>query len=411
MKNFILLSFALLLAFQSIIAQKPIFSTTKQDWNELINGDNFNEWSSASENKENWKSGDGMFISEGKRSHLFYNGPELQGGFKNFEIEVEVKTHRLANSGIYFHSEYQESGWPQKGIEIQVNNTHVGEGEYIELKKMGSLYGYRNVYKKLFDDNVWHKISARVTNNRVEIWYNDVKTVDYIQPSNHKGRKLSSGTFALQGHDPLSKIQYKSFKVRRLSDELTKIESKPQAIWMDSIIKYQNNSIPFIDLRPQSTQTINSLITKSYETGINIGRIIKGPITSANPVLYFKGKMISQPLKRDQLADYTIGSNSTLTGLKNLLKSERIDIWSDTYKLLNENNADELLGLANLYSVAIEIDNVAKWPSMEQLNIAKEKGLKFTFSGLIDNLDENSYIFKVLREVKLNYKDLYIPKW
>ncbi|HMP32112.1 MAG TPA: DUF1080 domain-containing protein, partial [Saprospiraceae bacterium] len=393
-----------------IIAQKPSFLNTQKDWVELINGQNLNEWQ-ASENKENWKAGDSMFTSEGKRSHLFYNGPELKDGFKNFEIEVVVKTHRLANSGIYFHTTYQESGWPSKGIEIQVNNTHVGEGEYIELKKMGSLYGYRNVYKKLFDDYIWQKITARVTSNRVEIWYNNSKTVDYAQPANLRksSRSLSLGTFALHGPDPLSKIQYRSFKVRRLPDELSAKNVIIQPIWMDSIMKYQSQGIPFIDLRPQGANTISQLISKSYESGINVGRIYKTPITGQQVDVYFKGKIVRLPLKKDPLADYTIGIHSQYENIKRLLKSEMIDIWADTSKTMDDKNVEELLGIVNLYSVAIEIDNVARWPSISYLTIAKKKGLKFSFSGLIDHMDENSYIFEVLRTVNLDYKDFYIP--
>jgi hypothetical protein len=49
-------------------------------------------------------------------------------------------------------------------------------------------------------------------------------TVDYTEPpnvtppANHPGRKLLSGTFALQGHDPKSKVFYKNIMVRVLRD-------------------------------------------------------------------------------------------------------------------------------------------------------------------------------------------------
>ena len=393
----------------NVIAQKPVFHKSADDWSELISERQFSDWK-ASENKENWTVNDSMFVSKGKRSHLFYTGAELKDGYKNFEIEVEVKTHKLANSGIYIHTEYQETGWPSKGIEIQVNNTHVGEGEYIELKKMGSLYGFRNIYKQLFDDNKWNTISARVSNNRVEIWYNDIKTVDYIQPLNAKGRKLSSGTFALQGHDPLSKIEYRSFKVRRLKDDYYSDKvSENQPSWMDSITKYQNQQIAFIDLRPQTEISVQSMINQCYDSGINFGRIIKNPITSTSPVIYYKGKIVETIKKADTNADYSIGTNNTKNGMVHLLTSESIQIWSDTHQLLNSSNREELLGLMNHYSVALEIDNVKKWPDISTIKLAKEKGMKFTFSGLIGHLKDDAYIFKSIREANIEYKDLYIP--
>jgi hypothetical protein len=398
----------ILIASLTIFCQKPLFKKNDKNWKELISENQFLEWKAA-ENKENWMAGDSMFISKGKRSHLFYQGPELKDGFKNFEIEVEVKTHKLANSGIYFHTEYQEIGWPSKGIEIQVNNTHVGEGEYIELKKMGSLYGYRNIYKKLFDDYKWNKITARVSSNRVEIWYNDIKTVDYVQPLNAKGRKLSSGTFALQGHDPLSKIEYRSFKVRRLNDNFSQIVSENQPVWMDSIVKYQNQQIAFIDLRPQSDLSVQAMININYETGINFGRIIKNPVTATTPVIYYKGKIITNQQKPDPNSDYTIGIGESKNKMVSLIQSETINIWSDTNKIITSDNRKELLGMMNHYSVALEIDNVKQWPDINTITLAKSKGIKFTFSGLIGNMTEDAYIFKAIREAKIEYKDLYIP--
>jgi hypothetical protein len=43
--------------------------------------------------------------------------------------------------------------------------------------------------------------------------------VDYTEPADVKGgRKLSSGTFAIQAHDPKSKVFIKSIKVKVLED-------------------------------------------------------------------------------------------------------------------------------------------------------------------------------------------------
>src|ERR1044071_2876689 len=106
-------------------------------------------------------------------------------------------------------------------MEIQVNNPHIGEGDYIELKKTASLYGVRNVYKTFARDGEWMTVKARVESNHVQIWLNGLKTVDYVQPAKTFApvKRLSKGTFCLQGHDSLSKMQYKSFRVHRLPDD------------------------------------------------------------------------------------------------------------------------------------------------------------------------------------------------
>ncbi|MEI9943043.1 MAG: family 16 glycoside hydrolase [Chitinophagaceae bacterium] len=65
---------------------------------ELINGKDFTGWK-ASETKGTWSvTSDGLFQAVGKRSHLFYEGEYLKDGFKNFELEVLVRTYKLANS-------------------------------------------------------------------------------------------------------------------------------------------------------------------------------------------------------------------------------------------------------------------------------------------------------------------------
>lgn len=391
-------------------------------WIELINGKDFTGWR-ASENQGTWTVVDGMFQNVGKRSHLWYEGEHLKDGFKNFEIEVQVKTFKLANSGIYFHTEYQETNWPNKGFEIQVNNSHVGEGDYIEIKRMASLYGTRNVYKSFAKDDKWMTVRARVESNRVQIWCDGMKTVDYIQPEvTAQGvKRLSKGTFCLQGHDILSKSQYRSFKVRRLPDDAkSSIEAPQFGAWYDSLRAMQGRQFGFIDLNPKVKLSATALANYVYATGINAS-LVKTPATVSefstgkNLPLFFGIKVTSSNLGnlKESNADYVIGESTDLASAKALLKSGKINVWSDKGKVLNAQNADELLGLANQNSVAIEIDNISQTPSVEVLKIAKAKGLKFTFSGMIplSAIEKSQYVFEAAKAANLNYKDLYIPKW
>ena len=72
-------------------------------------------------------------------AHLFYVGPVHDHDFKNFHLKAEVMTFPNANCGIYFHTKFQESGWPSQGFECQVNNTHS------DPKKTGGLYAVKDV--------------------------------------------------------------------------------------------------------------------------------------------------------------------------------------------------------------------------------------------------------------------------
>ena len=98
------------------------------DWIPLFDGRSLAGWRAA-EHPDTWSVDQGQLIAKGPRSHLFYTGPVGNADFRNFELEAEIKTGDQANSGIYFHTEYQETGWPDKGYEVQINNTYPGVGE------------------------------------------------------------------------------------------------------------------------------------------------------------------------------------------------------------------------------------------------------------------------------------------
>jgi hypothetical protein len=63
-----------------------------------------------------------------------------------------------------------------------------------------------------------------VQGKRVIIKINDKTVVDYTEPDNvqrsgdQAGRLISNGTFALQAHDPKSKVYFKNIMVKVLPD-------------------------------------------------------------------------------------------------------------------------------------------------------------------------------------------------
>jgi hypothetical protein len=183
-------------------------------WKSLFDGKTLDGWK-ASENKSTFNIRDGMIVAAGPRSHLFYVGPILNANFKNFELKADVKTEPGSNSGIYFHTEYQETGWPNKGYEVQVNNSHT------DWRRTGSLYAVKDVNESPAKDKEWFTEHIIVRDKRIIIKVNGKTTVDWTQPDDFSldgqpGRKLSSGTFALQGHDPKSVVYFKNIIVKPL---------------------------------------------------------------------------------------------------------------------------------------------------------------------------------------------------
>ncbi len=185
------------------------------EWISLTDGKSFAGWK-ANENPETWTLEDGAFVCHGKRSHLFYVGPHAP--FKDFELELEILTYPNSNAGVYFHTKYQESGWPAAGFEAQVNNTYNSDP-----RKTGSLYAVKDVLKQIVKDNEWWTYNIRVEGKKVTIKVNGKTVNEYIEPEGKKpepqgGRVLSQGTFALQGHDPGSTVKFRKIRVKKLGN-------------------------------------------------------------------------------------------------------------------------------------------------------------------------------------------------
>jgi hypothetical protein len=190
-------------------------ANSQDGWISLFDGKTLNNWK-ASENPATFRVDSGMIIVNGPRAHLFYEGDVMKHNFKNFEFKAVLMTTPGSNSGIFIHTAYQETGWPSKGYEIQVNNSHT------DWRRTGSLYAIEDVKEVYVKDYEWYTETIVVRDKRITIKINDKTVVDYIEPDgveNLEGRKekhLSSGTFALQGHDPNSKVYYKQVMVKPL---------------------------------------------------------------------------------------------------------------------------------------------------------------------------------------------------
>src|SRR4051812_47972714 len=199
--------FLFLIVTNSLQAQKG-------EWVSLFNGKSFDGWK-VGNNASTFSVDSGMIKVNGNTAHLFYEGLVNNHTFKNFEFKAEVMTKPHSNSGIYFHTQFQDSSWPEIGYEVQVNNSHT------DWRRTGSLYGIDDVKEVVVPDNVWYTEYIKVVGNHVIIKINDKTVVDYTQPDNvpppdKKGPVNSSGTFALQGHDPGSTVYFKNIMVKVL---------------------------------------------------------------------------------------------------------------------------------------------------------------------------------------------------
>jgi hypothetical protein len=211
----------------------------------LFDGKTLDGWK-IGDNAEIFQVRDGMIVMECPASnhrpaHLFYDGEVNHHDFKNFHLKVDVMTFPGANSGIYFHSKFQEADWPEYGLECQVDNSHA------DWRRTGSLYGIRNISwgpeapaadnKEIVTifreppvrDNVWYTQEVICVNGQVTVKLDGKKMFTYQMPQADVAHKMPTnrtwlprGTFALQGHPPMpdhiSKACFKNIRVKVLPD-------------------------------------------------------------------------------------------------------------------------------------------------------------------------------------------------
>ncbi len=253
------------------------YAASAQEWQQLFDGQTLRGWA-ASENPSSFKVVEGSIACDGPRAHLFYVGADGKADFKNFELSVEVMTKNGANSGVYFHTAYQETGFPNKGFEAQVLNARPTQGDYRENKLSGSLYGIRNIYKPMANDGEWYTMFIAVKGKHIEIRINDILLVDYTEPNppptvNYPGRKIDHGTFALQCHDPSSKAFFRNLKVRRLSDDLPENPAPPMSDYEKEIVRLGSANYPVVNfhVHPKGGLTVEDALAMSRQTGIFYG--------------------------------------------------------------------------------------------------------------------------------------------
>ena len=203
------------LALLALFALVPL-QAADDGWVPLFNGKDLTGWR-VNENPATFTVQDGAIVAKGPRSHLFYDGDFQKHTFTDFELKVDVMTQPRANGGIYILTEFQASGWPGKGFEVQVNNSFPGDP-----RKTGSLYEVLDVKEDLVKDNVWFTEHIIVKGDTIVVRVNDKEAVRWTQPagwagtSGFAGRRIAPGTIALQGHDPGSTTHYKNILIKPL---------------------------------------------------------------------------------------------------------------------------------------------------------------------------------------------------
>lgn len=244
MKYLLSASLGLVLATAAYAADTP---APEAGFVSLFDGKTLDGWK-VGDNAVLFHVEDGMIVMDcpatnHSPAHLFYEGDVQNHTFKNFDLRVDVMTYPHANSGIYFHTKFQDAGFPKYGLECQVNTSHS------DWRRTGSLYAVKNInwgpeapsaeekereHPIMFDkpvvvDNVWYTQEIIYQNGHVTVKLDGKTVLEYDIDHPDTEHELVSGaiweptgTFCLQGHPPLpnaiSKVCFKNIRVKVLAD-------------------------------------------------------------------------------------------------------------------------------------------------------------------------------------------------
>ncbi len=442
-------------AFVAAMAAAPLIGQ-EEEWVELFNGRDMTGWK-PQEGPGSWTVSDGLLKADGPRCHLFYDGPVRGADFKNFELEAEIMTRPSCNSGVYFHTKWQPTGWPNKGCEVQVNNTQAREH-----KKTASLYNLRNTYKQYVPDNEWFKLHIAVRGKRVQVHLNDMLVVNYLEPtppvippSMETERFLDHGTFALQCHDPGSKAQYRRVRVRPLPDNLPS-EDQPYAAddTYKRLLAVGVHGVPLLDqhVHPKAGLTVEQAV-KTDEGARKYVQSLQGlPVFIA---MQAEGREWVKMFSRETVTQFDYVFTDSMTWTDNhgkrmrtwipaevgtidnpqefmdtlveravgILEHEPVDIYvnptylpdqlqKDYETLWTAARRERVVEAAAKNGVAIEINNRYKLPSASIIKLAKQAGCKFTFGSNnagAEDLGRCEYGLEMVEECKLTAKDFFVP--
>lgn len=104
-------------------------------------------------------------------------------------------------------------------------------------------------------DDAWFPIRVEVRGKRVRSWVDGALVVDYREPEVlpegwGERRTLGHGTFALQCHDPQSRVAYRSLRVRPLTDSAAEEGAADVDATFLRMLELGSANFPLVDRQP-----------------------------------------------------------------------------------------------------------------------------------------------------------------
>ena len=390
---------------------------------------------------------------------------QTKGKFKNFELEMQLRTTPQAKGYVAFHTDKDL----KKGYKVAINND---VNSPIWWKMTGSLLSVRNLTKVFIPDNAWFDMRIRVAGKNIAVYINNEPVVEYAEPAApyriapNEQTLLSEGILAFV-NTSANPIEIRSLQVTALPDEAAN-EPFPLDEQKDPIIRLHQEDFPVLDyhVHLKGGLTKERAAQQSRQTGINYAIApncgIGFPVTKDEDIYNFIDSMHTQPFilamqaeGREWLTtfsedarkqfDYVFSDALTFHDNKNRrtrlwindeeqymdmivekscgVIAEPIDIFVNPTFLPEQMNDryDEFWTDARIqkfvdalvkHGKALEINELYRIPGKRIIMKAKEAGVKFTFgsNNVTPDVSDLSYSLQMKKECDLKPENMYKPK-
>lgn len=413
----------------------------------------------------------GIALNGENKTYLYE--PGFLRTFENFELTAEISTTEDAIAAIRFHTSKQDPG---KGYEVRIDNS--APGNWSRLQKTGSLSHIRNVNYNMISDGDWFELKIKVVENHITIHVNGYPLVNYIEPelpyrtAEHKKRKLSHGTFAIETQYGNTRMSIRKLTVEKLPPGEIQKASDPEYSKQITFLNIRNFPVADYHVHLKGDLTMDKAVDISASLGLNYGIAancgLKFPIQNdeelKNYLASIEGKPIFKAMQAEgrewvdmfspeliaefdyAFTDAMTWTNSNGTRMRlwipeetevgdaqdfmdqlvaqiEKVVTEPIAIYvnptylpaeiDDRYEeLWTDERIDRVIKALKENKVALELNSNLKRPGKKFIHRAKEEGVKFamgTNNTSAESLGRLDWSLEMIHEFNIQASDMFLP--
>jgi hypothetical protein len=219
----------LLGGFSPVVAQeKPATESSAisktdddaQEFRSLFDGKTLNGWQG---NLDWFRVAEGAIVAGSQEKDIPQNEFLCtEKSYENFELKLKAKlVGKGDNAGIQFRSSRIPNHHEMIGFQCDIGvmqDRLIWGSLYDESRRRTFLaHGEKEAVDKAFKKDDWNEFTIRCQGNRIQIWLNDLQTVDYTE----KDETIeTSGLIGLQIHSgPAAEAMYKDVRIRELKTD------------------------------------------------------------------------------------------------------------------------------------------------------------------------------------------------